>query len=60
VSARRASGGEVKPGEVLLTVKDVDVFYGAIHALKGVSLEIQSGEIVSLIGGNGAGKSCRV
>ena len=48
---------EPKPGETLLTVQDVDVFYGAIHALKGVSLEIRSGEIVTLIGGNGAGKS---
>jgi len=41
----------------VLSVKDVDTFYGSIHALRGVSLEVQQGEIVALIGGNGAGKS---
>jgi branched-chain amino acid transport system ATP-binding protein len=41
----------------LLEVKNVDVFYGNIQALKQVSLLIIQGEIVSLIGGNGAGKS---
>lgn len=41
----------------MLTIKDIDVYYGNIHALKGVSLEINEGEIVTLIGANGAGKS---
>ena len=41
----------------LLEVKDVHSFYGNIHALKGISLTVEKGEIVTLIGGNGAGKS---
>jgi branched-chain amino acid transport system ATP-binding protein len=41
----------------MLNIKGIDVFYGNIHALKGVSLEINEGEIVTLIGANGAGKS---
>jgi branched-chain amino acid transport system ATP-binding protein len=41
----------------MLKVDGIDVFYGNIHALKGVSLEINEGEIVTLIGANGAGKS---
>jgi branched-chain amino acid transport system ATP-binding protein len=42
---------------VLLRVEDVHTYYGAIHALKGISLEVREGEIVTLIGANGAGKS---
>ena len=41
----------------LLEVKEVHAYYGNIHALKGVSLSVEEGEIVSLIGGNGAGKT---
>ncbi|MDQ0999632.1 branched-chain amino acid transport system ATP-binding protein [Neobacillus niacini] len=41
----------------MLKVNEINVFYGNIHALKGVSLEINEGEIVTLIGANGAGKS---
>jgi branched-chain amino acid transport system ATP-binding protein len=41
----------------LLEVEDVHTFYGNIEALKGVSLEVEEGEIVTLIGSNGAGKS---
>ena len=41
----------------MLKVNGINVFYGNIHALKGVSLEINEGEIVTLIGANGAGKS---
>lgn len=41
----------------MLEVRDVSTFYGHIQALKGVTLEVQKGEIVSLIGANGAGKS---
>ena len=43
--------------ETMLQIDHIDVFYGAIHALKGVSLEVHKGEIVTLIGANGAGKS---
>ena len=41
----------------MLKIKDLHVHYGAIHAIKGVSLEVQDGEIVSLIGASGAGKT---
>ena len=41
----------------LLTVNDIHVYYGSIHAVKGVSFEVNEGEVVTLIGANGAGKS---
>ena len=41
----------------LLQVEDIHVYYGAIHAIKGISLTVEEGEIVTLIGANGAGKS---
>jgi len=41
----------------MLIVNDIQVYYGAIHALKGISLEVKEGQIVTLIGANGAGKS---
>ncbi len=41
----------------MLEIKDIHVYYGAIHAIKGVSLSVRQGEIVTLIGSNGAGKS---
>ncbi|NLY45137.1 MAG: ABC transporter ATP-binding protein [Tissierella sp.] len=44
----------------MLNVKDLNTYYGAIHALKGVSIQVNEGEIVSLIGSNGAGKSTLV
>ena len=43
--------------EIMLKIDNIHVYYGAIHALKGVSLEVKAGEIVTLIGANGAGKS---
>ena len=43
--------------EIMLKIDNIHVYYGAIHALKGVSLEVRKGEIVTLIGANGAGKS---
>ena len=41
----------------MLDIKDINVYYGAIHAIKGISLTVNEGEIVTLIGANGAGKS---
>ena len=41
----------------MLEIKDINVYYGAIHAIKGISLSVEEGEIVTLIGANGAGKS---
>jgi len=42
---------------MMLKVNDLNVFYGAIHALKGINFHLEKGEIVALIGANGAGKS---
>ena len=47
----------MKTNEVLLDVRDVEVYYGVIRALKGVSLHVNKGEVVTLIGANGAGKT---
>lgn len=41
----------------MLKVSDINVYYGSIHAIKGISFEVNEGEIVTLIGANGAGKS---
>lgn len=41
----------------LLEVRDIHTYYGNIHALRGISIEVEAGEIVTLIGSNGAGKS---
>ena len=45
------------PASPLLELKNVHAYYGAIHALKGVSMSVGDGEIVTLLGANGAGKS---
>jgi branched-chain amino acid transport system ATP-binding protein len=52
-TAARPTGGN----GVILEVSDIHTYYGSIHALKGISLEVREGEIVTLIGANGAGKS---
>jgi branched-chain amino acid transport system ATP-binding protein len=44
-------------GQPILDLKDVKTFYGSIEALKGISIDVREGEIVTLIGANGAGKS---
>jgi ABC-type branched-chain amino acid transport systems, ATPase component len=49
------NGGD--DGEILLELTNVHSYYGQIHALQGISLEIRTGEIVTLIGANGAGKT---
>src|SRR5262245_30051607 len=41
----------------MLELRDVHTYYGAIHALKGISLKVEDGEIATLIGSNGAGKT---
>jgi branched-chain amino acid transport system ATP-binding protein len=48
---------EAQGNGLVLELEDVHVFYGAIHAVKGISIEVGSKEIVTLIGANGAGKS---
>ncbi len=52
-----ATGGGATNGASILEVRDLDVAYGAVHALKRVSLTCSKGEIVTLIGANGAGKT---
>jgi branched-chain amino acid transport system ATP-binding protein len=53
-AAGPGGGGKTKP---VLQVQDIHSYYGAIEALKGISLEVYEGEIVTLIGSNGAGKT---
>jgi branched-chain amino acid transport system ATP-binding protein len=48
---------EPAAGAPILEIEDVHTYYGSIHALKGISLRVNDGEIVTLIGANGAGKS---
>jgi len=60
VSAPTSEPGVTAPGrtgELLLGVTDLHVYYGNIAAVKGLTLEVRAGEIVTLIGSNGAGKS---
>lgn len=48
---------EVKVMKKMLDINNINVYYGAIHAIKGITLVVNEGEIVTLIGANGAGKS---
>ncbi len=48
---------EPRREDVILEIDDIHTYYGAIHALKGISLNVREGEIVTLIGANGAGKT---
>jgi branched-chain amino acid transport system ATP-binding protein len=52
-----AAGAAGADHDVILDVQDIHTYYGAIHALQGISLEVRRGEIVTLIGANGAGKT---
>jgi branched-chain amino acid transport system ATP-binding protein len=52
-----AAAPDAAPRENILELEDVQTFYGSIQALKGISLRVAEGEIVTLIGANGAGKS---
>jgi branched-chain amino acid transport system ATP-binding protein len=52
-----ASPDPVTTGTPVLRLRDVNTYYGAIHALRGIDLEVHPGEIVTLIGANGAGKT---
>jgi len=56
-TAERATDSKAPAGELLLELKDVHTYYGRIHALQGISLEVRRGEVVTLIGANGAGKT---
>lgn len=56
-ATQRAAPFAPAGGKPLLTVRGVETFYGKIQALKGVDIDVKEGEIVTLIGANGAGKS---
>ncbi|HHB75393.1 MAG TPA: ABC transporter ATP-binding protein [Desulfobulbus sp.] len=51
------SNAAIPEGQVVLELRDVETYYGRIHALRGISLQVQQGQIVTLLGANGAGKS---
>jgi branched-chain amino acid transport system ATP-binding protein len=56
-SDQPAATNGASDGEAILRLRDVHSYYGHIHALKGVDIEVRRGEVVTLIGSNGAGKS---
>ena len=52
------TGGHIPQGATqILEVEDIHTFYGSIEALKGITIDVHEGEVVTLIGSNGAGKS---
>jgi branched-chain amino acid transport system ATP-binding protein len=55
--AAPAPGAGAKGGEPMLVVDDIHTYYGQIHALRGIKLTVNQGEVVTLIGANGAGKT---
>jgi branched-chain amino acid transport system ATP-binding protein len=57
MSATMEARPTAPPREPLLKLDDVHTYYGQIHALKGISIEVNKGEVVTLIGANGAGKT---
>jgi branched-chain amino acid transport system ATP-binding protein len=56
-AASRPRAAGATPGDVILELRDVHTYYGKIHALQGIDLDVREGEIVTLIGSNGAGKT---
>src|SRR5690348_9097956 len=59
-SATRRSSKRTSAGRMLLEVKGLEVRYGGIRAVKGIDLSVDEGELVCLIGANGAGKTSTV
>ena len=57
MTAAETSPATTRPGEPMLQIDEIALYYGNIAAVKGISLEVHKGEIVTLIGSNGAGKS---
>jgi ABC-type branched-subunit amino acid transport system ATPase component len=57
IEAGATSGVAAEPANAILEVRDLSVSYGAVNAVRGVSLRVGRGEVVALIGANGAGKS---
>ena len=57
MTATESSPASTRPGEPMLSVDDIALYYGNIAAVKGLSMRVHNGEIVTLIGSNGAGKS---
>ena len=48
---------EANPGDALLDVRDLHAYYGASHVLQGIDFSVRRGEVVTLLGRNGAGKT---